>query len=104
MLSAGEFIFELGHLLLGAVQHGAQFVRDAQIGCAAVDFRATLQLRAKPFLQLINICPNLLEERASYSIALVQKSRSEEHTSELQSRENLVCRLRLEKKKSRSLE
>src|SRR5690606_41993349 len=26
-------------------------------------------------------------------------SRSEEHTSELQSRENLVCRLRLEKKK-----
>src|SRR5690606_26768736 len=28
--------------------------------------------------------------------------RSEEHTSELQSRENLVCRLRLEKKKRRS--
>src|SRR5436309_7356075 len=27
-------------------------------------------------------------------------SRSEEHTSELQSRENLVCRLLLEKKKS----
>src|SRR5690606_42091819 len=27
--------------------------------------------------------------------------RSEEHTSELQSRENLVCRLRLEKKKYR---
>src|SRR5690606_39441422 len=27
-------------------------------------------------------------------------SRSEEHTSELQSRENLVCRLRLEKKKT----
>src|SRR5436309_4665106 len=28
------------------------------------------------------------------------KGRSEEHTSELQSRENLVCRLLLEKKKS----
>src|SRR5690606_39352979 len=28
-------------------------------------------------------------------------SRSEEHTSELQSRENLVCRLLLEKKKKR---
>src|SRR5207302_5665240 len=28
-------------------------------------------------------------------------ARSEEHTSELQSRENLVCRLLLEKKKSR---
>src|SRR4029453_17438126 len=74
MLSTRELIFELGHLLLGAVQHGAEFVRDPQIGGAAVDFRGTLQLRAKPFLQLINICPNLLEQRASYSIALVQKS------------------------------
>src|SRR5690606_39418231 len=31
--------------------------------------------------------------------AYIYKSRSEEHTSELQSRENLVCRLLLEKKK-----
>src|SRR5690606_41830387 len=31
----------------------------------------------------------------------VAEGRSEEHTSELQSRENLVCRLLLEKKKSR---
>src|SRR5690606_41740188 len=30
------------------------------------------------------------------------RSRSEEHTSELQSRENLVCRLLLEKKKERN--
>src|SRR5436309_5134955 len=30
------------------------------------------------------------------------RGRSEEHTSELQSRENLVCRLLLEKKKSKS--
>src|SRR5690606_40172874 len=30
---------------------------------------------------------------------IAQKTRSEEHTSELQSRENLVCRLLLEKKK-----
>src|SRR5690606_41842553 len=31
----------------------------------------------------------------------VREARSEEHTSELQSRENLVCRLLLEKKKNR---
>src|SRR5690606_41083062 len=31
--------------------------------------------------------------------ALRSRARSEEHTSELQSRENLVCRLLLEKKK-----
>src|SRR5436309_12484952 len=30
-----------------------------------------------------------------------RRSRSEEHTSELQSRENLVCRLLLEKKKKK---
>src|SRR5690625_5897392 len=32
---------------------------------------------------------------------LIQKARSEEHTSELQSRGHLVCRLLLEKKKSK---
>src|SRR5690606_40126833 len=32
--------------------------------------------------------------------ALIFDQRSEEHTSELQSRENLVCRLLLEKKKT----
>src|SRR5690606_41689193 len=35
--------------------------------------------------------------------ALVAVERSEEHTSELQSRENLVCRLLLEKKNTRHL-
>src|SRR5690606_39725429 len=44
-------------------------------------------------------------QRAARSMALRRRSRepagsrSEEHTSELQSRENLVCRLLLEKKK-----
>ena len=33
---------------------------------------------------------------------MIAASRSEEHTSELQSRENLVCRLLLEKKKRNS--
>src|SRR5436309_12095868 len=32
-------------------------------------------------------------------LTLIRAGRSEEHTSELQSRENLVCRLLLEKKK-----
>src|SRR5690606_40560692 len=39
------------------------------------------------------------EERAHILEGLIIASRSEEHTSELQSRENLVCRLLLEKKK-----
>src|SRR5579883_476713 len=36
---------------------------------------------------------------ASYGMLGIEECRSEEHTSELQSRENLVCRLLLEKKK-----
>src|SRR5690606_41063077 len=36
------------------------------------------------------------------AIAISVASRSEEHTSELQSRENLVCRLLLEKKNDES--
>src|SRR5690606_41198353 len=37
---------------------------------------------------------------AAPELAFVMDLRSEEHTSELQSRENLVCRLLLEQKKS----
>src|SRR5690242_21280521 len=36
------------------------------------------------------------------AVAWVNKNRSEEHTSELQSHVNLVCRLLLEKKKKKS--
>src|SRR5690606_40115944 len=35
------------------------------------------------------------------SVPRIRSPRSEEHTSELQSRENLVCRLLLEKKKNK---
>src|SRR5690606_40102849 len=37
--------------------------------------------------------------RSGVKLAIIPHPRSEEHTSELQSRENLVCRLLLEKKK-----
>src|SRR5439155_18922881 len=38
--------------------------------------------------------------RMRYNLAIVAELRSEEHTSELQSRGHLVCRLLLEKKKT----
>src|SRR5690606_42148096 len=54
----------------------------------------------------ITTSPSVTPERTatspvSSSRTPVCTSRSEEHTSELQSRENLVCRLLLEKKKTR---
>src|SRR5690606_41678595 len=41
------------------------------------------------------------QRRRLAAAGIETQSRSEEHTSELQSRENLVCRLLLEKKKKR---
>src|SRR3712207_7733280 len=41
----------------------------------------------------------LVEHDGSYAAVLAAVQRSEEHTSELQSRQYLVCRLLLEKKK-----
>src|SRR5690606_40100715 len=40
-----------------------------------------------------------IDMNQTWACTLFQRFRSEEHTSELQSRENLVCRLLLEKKK-----
>src|SRR2546428_7576392 len=46
--------------------------------------------------------PGPVVARPVYAPALVAFVRSEEHTSELQSRSDLVCRLLLEKKKPRT--
>src|SRR5690606_41390510 len=43
--------------------------------------------------------PAALHDKIFHPLVTGRASRSEEHTSELQSRENLVCRLLLEKKK-----
>src|SRR5207302_3805933 len=47
---------------------------------------------------------NLLQIRDTLTQQVASVSRSEEHTSELQSRENLVCRLLLEKKKKATIQ
>src|SRR2546427_6211889 len=46
---------------------------------------------------------HLLRSPFSLTAARVLYERSEEHTSELQSQSNLVCRLLLEKKKNKSI-
>src|SRR5436309_12603506 len=72
-------IYMLAQHLLGAVQ-------------PALDDRADLVV--DQLLRLVRH-PHRLRRRITE-----EALRSEEHTSELQSRENLVCRLLLEKKKS----
>src|SRR5690606_42075289 len=49
--------------------------------------------------KLATVAKNINDQHSGYLDSLKKGYRSEEHTSELQSRENLVCRLLLEKKK-----
>src|SRR2546427_2149306 len=44
------------------------------------------------------------QEKCHRDQSLIKSVRSEEHTSELQSQSNLVCRLLLEKKKKRKID
>src|SRR5436309_10431461 len=54
------------------------------------------------FKRVHNVLVGTNEESCQAAAEVLEKrGRSEEHTSELQSRENLVCRLLLEKKKKR---
>src|SRR5690606_39488599 len=65
-------------------------------------WRVTLSLRARIRFASLPVRPRAWPPwrliRLTMSLFTWPPSRSEEHTSELQSRENLVCRLLLEKK------
>src|SRR5690349_24260127 len=64
-------------------------------------FRSDPDLHERPGWQLRAVAhPPLLEVQGPLPAVLGVGDRSEEHTSELQSRRDLVCRLLLEKKKS----
>src|SRR2546430_8729993 len=73
--------------------------RSPRIGAAssAAWGKSGIAYRTKPKVPIFSITP------ASRIDPEAGASRSEEHTSELQSQSNLVCRLLLEKKKMRQL-
>src|SRR5690606_41708848 len=68
------------------------------IGASALKMKTALVLSGK-IKDENEVLPTLKKEEYPTYIGQNMQSRSEEHTSELQSRENLVCRLLLEKKK-----
>src|SRR2546430_128380 len=71
---------------------------DAAAGVFPLERREHARRRAAVIAANAELRERELTKMASYSAALVE--RSEEHTSELQSQSNLVCRLLLEKKKN----
>src|SRR2546430_17204580 len=65
-------------------------------------FPYTTLFRSQPFADAEHLVQLVLEPRGGGRAA--KQVRSEEHTSELQSQSNLVCRLLLEKKKKNTVE
>src|SRR5690349_22145270 len=82
-------LFRSGYFLVGGDADDIE--QEALIGLykAARDFRPEHQASFRAFAELC----------ITRQIITAIKTRSEEHTSELQSRRDLVCRLLLEKKK-----
>src|SRR5690606_41717425 len=75
--------------------HFLSFCNSQPLCCGCAECRFSLDV------QIAHIERIVLDEVAAWldEVAHQGGERSEEHTSELQSRENLVCRLLLEKKK-----
>src|SRR3712207_8545574 len=74
--------------------------RDSEAGIASVAAMSVLDFKGAPVGRL-GIGAAIGGYRSKQAVAVGMAFRSEEHTSELQSRQYLVCRLLLEKKKKK---
>src|SRR2546430_3171537 len=85
----------------GSSTGGSARVSSSRTVSGAAGSRCTLRtsLTRLPG-DLLNCCPSHWSSCSQRVCPSVRWNRSEEHTSELQSQSNLVCRLLLEKKKS----
>src|SRR5207244_11189944 len=90
-----------------ADEPGSQLVVDAELVQAALDLLEVLTRRVAqvlgelrgPLDDVLPVLPLGVEDPERVRRHAVAELRSEEHTSELQSPDHLVCRLLLEKKK-----
>src|SRR3712207_8300751 len=73
--------------------------RDQRPSCAATDLGGLAEARPQRVDLAVRAQP--LDDLHSFGDVGAVPARSEEHTSELQSRQYLVCRLLLEKKKTK---
>src|SRR5690554_7182017 len=81
-----------------------QFTEYLMIGMFTVPTIASTAVALAAVSRLLIACPRAMtpkyrNSRISMEVRRASQTRSEEHTSELQSRPHLVCRLLLEKKK-----
>src|SRR5947209_12143770 len=64
-------------------------------------FPYTTLFRSRPARVMLDVRQHIVQRHHPVAARIITDPRSEEHTSELQSRQYLVCRLLLEKKKQK---
>src|SRR6266700_2210131 len=88
------------HTGASVTSHTALIAATSNAGSSAIGMPALMSSMCAPAATCAMASARTRSMRPSFiSAASTLRPRSEEHTSELQSRENLVCRLLLEKKK-----
>src|SRR5437016_6706024 len=88
-------------------EEGLEWIKQIKVALQELESGVTLDKEKKHYDIILRSLTNLMGSAATVELAALQKLtlalvpllRSEEHTSELQSLTNLVCRLLLEKKK-----
>src|SRR5690242_20767442 len=105
MISVIRGAFERGVTFFDTAEVYGPYINEELVGEAVAPFREQVVVATKFGF---NIDPNTRENKGLNSrpehireVVEVSLRRSEEHTSELQSHVNLVCRLLLEKKKKK---
>src|SRR5256886_3305941 len=92
-----------GNLFLAALTHvTGDFIEAIRVTSRVLAIRGRIFPSTLSNVRLVAILENGRVVHGETRISASRTRRSEEHTSELQSQSNLVCRLLLEKKKSRS--
>src|SRR5690606_40412745 len=104
-----EAVLDVGGLLRVVRQLFLRMVVEPEVVALDAEVDVPVEASLHPVLLPLVVGAGLNEELHFHLLELARAEdevagRSEEHTSELQSRENLVCRLLLEKKKTRTTE
>src|SRR5690606_39430781 len=100
-LGAARKIFEVNVLAAVSWAQKAHAASLKDNGGAIVNIASVAGLKPAPMIGMYGASKSaVIHVTQELSLELAPQVRSEEHTSELQSRENLVCRLLLEKKKT----
>src|SRR5215475_5525 len=89
---------------MSVVISGEEFAHYMRVGGIEAEHHTLVLTNSVPRLEVQLLKYRHPDALPNPQLATLREVRSEEHTSELQSRENLVCRLLLEKKKTNKIQ